>query len=850
MHSGARTSPPRQAPSGPESPTTGLNPYRGASVGLSDPLSRNLEYGSRVPFARKRPASESPPNASKSERKDHNSPSQRADVMSMSSILGPSTGHQTSDTHNLVSMNAEKRRRVDGPMEPADKVENSSIDVKLSGGTLESAAANLARRKWSGPIAEEAAQQAAMWRAQEQRWGGGSSRSPRVGMVPLSNNQHEGRTPPFASTALPSRSSPSYDGHRRQRSDGVPIPSQQLPHVGTHMDTRSPLGRPQPLRVASPPPQSTFASHARSPSSKTYSPQQGFYRNPSPVPQMQHQQALPRPPLPSAVQSGPPQPIYGQPNYHAYDSQGRPVEIDVDEVRGGAFAGHGNPTPMMESSYHHGISPLGFEDHHRGPPQRPSTSVSTKPGGTSASQPPAPQHAHMRPTPPQQFASLSKTVVPPSHPDQAPPPRKHVSASREREHRGRRSLTPVVPGPAKGLLPPALERARGVKASHRPLVPAKDFNEGPRVDNEAVFKALKEFPRPEISAARDNLEGEKGEGLSKDSTLNQDKTGGAFEPVERDAFPPGRHLGSFLYEPRRNPLLPGEMLRRNIGAVLEVRISGQTLGLGPTFPEYIQSKSRWSLGTPLKDTNSKGDLSDGQHNSDSGVDPQAYRFWEMESLLKRRVWGTDVYTDDSDVVAMCLHSGRIKGPQLGDVPSWVPPGKAVKAWRKMTKEMNEKDVYETPSASTVEQVNYSNPKVHSSPTCDLSVLLRVAPKLIAYKGSQRGGVRSRSWGNTHDGVSLIVEDVLLKPPGYASGDRGLRNTKQRIDQLARLKLLATVSGDARTVNKNEEKGTTESVLQGHLIDIVGAANVREIPEKSSQRNFWHLHVDVDTKAEQ
>lgn len=43
----------------------------------------------------------------------------------------------------------------------------------------------------------------------------------------------------------------------------------------------------------------------------------------------------------------------------------------------------------------------------------------------------------------------------------------------------------------------------------------------------------------------------------------------------------------------------------------------------------------------------------------------------------------------------------------------------------------------------------------------LKITIVIAPKLIKYEGSLRAGVWSRSWGNTHDGVSYAIESVVL-----------------------------------------------------------------------------------------
>jgi phenolic acid decarboxylase len=38
-----------------------------------------------------------------------------------------------------------------------------------------------------------------------------------------------------------------------------------------------------------------------------------------------------------------------------------------------------------------------------------------------------------------------------------------------------------------------------------------------------------------------------------------------------------------------------------------------------------------------------------------------------EITSRRALWGTDVYTDDSDVIAACIHAGWIRGEWSDDV---------------------------------------------------------------------------------------------------------------------------------------------------------------------------------------
>lgn len=937
-------SPPRNVGSAPGSNASrmggpGSGPYRGESMG---PYGRNAEMNNPPPRSidsRKRPASESPPTSMGHAPlpPQQASPTQRADVMSMSSILGPSGGRASSVAHDFapesdpVMNSAEKRRRLEAGQGSPSKGDNRpSSQGRISNGSAngsnsvnpnnanaisisEAAAANLARRKWSGPIAEEAAQQAAAWRAQEQRWGAaGSTRSPKVGMMALGGAGERQNSPFGQRSNLSGRgASPiGQEGHRRQRSDGLQAP----PGPGGQP---SPLARTMPLRPPSPPPSSASQQGGRAQSKPPkQQPQPQMQQQPPPLPphSQQHQAGpggfggAPPPgyyrgttPPPPGANLGPPpgngmqqqhfgpgpppqhqQQMYNQPSYHAYDNQGRPMEIDVDEVRGGAFAGHGNPPPpphMTEAGYRHAMGP--YEEPpmmmQPRPPQMQNPQSRREPG------PPSQGHAKKSSMHLENKGNISQRSV---NQQQGPPP------GSQPPKQVRRSVSPIMPGPARGLLPPRLEKQRPT-SNARPLVPSKDFNAGPKVDSDAVRVALKEAieaPRGLISGANT------AQSVQEEHLINADS---------EYSIPFGKHLGSFIYDARKTPLLSGDLLRRNVGATLEVRIPGKALGVGPQSGKDRDGilHGRWAVNSELNNVPDKAQSNqNGQANgsangdatsvSDADADIDAFAFWNNDVFLKRKAWGTDVYTDDSDVVMMCLHSGYLLGPNLESVPAWVPPGKAVNAWKRMTDDLAMRakngELEENDNAilsATVlgpdadQAINLSPESIKGrnerlDKTMDISVVLRVAPQLIAYKGSQRGGVKTRSWGNTHDGVSLVIESVQLQPSGYASGERGLKRMKQRIDQLARLKMLATIAGDAGAMKEsadqqvssespinaqNDNGSAKDQLLAGGLLDILAAAklisNENEIAKIGSaesaletQKRFWQFDPMIDVKA--
>lgn len=339
-----------------------------------------------------------------------------------------------------------------------------------------------------------------------------------------------------------------------------------------------------------------------------------------------------------------------------------------------------------------------------------------------------------------------------------------------------------------------------------------------------------------------------------------------------------RHLGSFLYDALHTPFLPASLLASNVGATIEVRISGQSIGLGISEREWRarervleqealervedQATSGLSLSAPGDGRKSADDTTslqgrwqlgwrgneharmnreirvanmcneyrlneqtnkrlkrghtqrrmgaenrDGKHvpsspasrrepRSDANVEDAAWSFWSQASLAKRKLWGTDVYTDDSDILAMCVHAGWIEGPRIPHVPEWLAGGGTSgvsRAWLDLGKQLDEAPVQDSPQHTETPA---------GTATCDLSVVLRIAPKLILYKGCHRGGIQSRSWGNTHDGVSLVVESVELRAPGYASA-RGRRSAKKRINHMAALQ--QEVCGDLRSIASVADK---------------------------------------------
>jgi hypothetical protein len=154
-------------------------------------------------------------------------------------------------------------------------------------------------------------------------------------------------------------------------------------------------------------------------------------------------------------------------------------------------------------------------------------------------------------------------------------------------------------------------------------------------------------------------------------------------------------------------------------------------------PVSILEGAKWQIGDPEKYTG----------EDEAEIPPEV---WELEGLRKRKVWGTDIYTDDSDVVGIALHSG----------------------WLRLS-----------PSDGKADE---DKAKVQT-----LLVKLLVAPALIRYQGCTRQGLRSRSWGNGHEGVSLMVTGIDTLEERVAP--RGRQHALRRVDENAKARVVEEVA---------------------------------------------------------
>ncbi|GAA5980499.1 hypothetical protein JCM10908_001671 [Rhodotorula pacifica] len=222
-------------------------------------------------------------------------------------------------------------------------------------------------------------------------------------------------------------------------------------------------------------------------------------------------------------------------------------------------------------------------------------------------------------------------------------------------------------------------------------------------------------------------------------------------------------LGRVVYDGLVPPakLLDGEVLAQGVGGYVEVIIP-TTWIVGPTpsasadQDAVAQIRSSCSVapvdlppvafsvgpptaytGAPLPQTSPSTPLSIPSHLAD------------LPGFRKRQVWGTDVYTDDSDILALLVHSGWLRVTRRERKRRAGEKGAGAVAIRRARVVGEER----------IETAQVGGAETESTSAKAIKVTLGVVPPLVRYQGIERQGIRSRSWGNGHDGVSLRVEQV-------------------------------------------------------------------------------------------
>lgn len=191
-----------------------------------------------------------------------------------------------------------------------------------------------------------------------------------------------------------------------------------------------------------------------------------------------------------------------------------------------------------------------------------------------------------------------------------------------------------------------------------------------------------------------------------------------------------------------------------------------------------------------------------------------------EVARRRCVWGTEVYTDDSDTLGVLMHTGKL--------PAWLPedvesPEEFVKSTER--KVIKKGVLSASPSAATTASANgkKAGKAKEELPTIphgkDLLVDLLILPRLERYTGTVRNALKSRSWNAIHDGMSYSIWEMHWVEAGEAES-RGGEGKKRRLNEREWVRRWGELPpsrggmGDKGWAKRRWAEGQKEGVVQG------------------------------------
>lgn len=124
-----------------------------------------------------------------------------------------------------------------------------------------------------------------------------------------------------------------------------------------------------------------------------------------------------------------------------------------------------------------------------------------------------------------------------------------------------------------------------------------------------------------------------------------------------------------------------------------------------------------------------------------------------KNYINRSIWGTDIYTDDSDVLLILKHNGFL--PSIdNELENMIH-----------NSDNNDNNSVEKRTPGNLKDPQNLDQTVNNFRHFiniiggDIHVDLIVLPKLVKYEGIYRNGINSRTWVTGHDGVSIAIHGV-------------------------------------------------------------------------------------------
>lgn len=212
-----------------------------------------------------------------------------------------------------------------------------------------------------------------------------------------------------------------------------------------------------------------------------------------------------------------------------------------------------------------------------------------------------------------------------------------------------------------------------------------------------------------------------------------------------------------------------------------------------------------------------------------------------EITARRALWGTDIYTDDSDVIAACIHGGWIRGEWPEDVDVKLL-GLGEGHANEVTDARSEQKVRGN-KAESEPNSDFLQAPLKSGPVLvpegrDMHVMVLILPNLEKYASTTRFGIKSREWGgklgrqgqrSSHDGLSFMIKSLRFVTNGALPQSR-LRGQARR----ERMRAYNT-RRDAMSVG-TRAPASDDDDKERRAVDSAGNANVEEGRTQGSSAN--------------
>ncbi|KAK7747896.1 hypothetical protein SLS53_001148 [Cytospora paraplurivora] len=242
-----------------------------------------------------------------------------------------------------------------------------------------------------------------------------------------------------------------------------------------------------------------------------------------------------------------------------------------------------------------------------------------------------------------------------------------------------------------------------------------------------------------------------------------------------------------------------------------------------------------------------------------------------EITSRRAVWGTDVYTDDSDVLAACIHGGWIRGEWPEDVDVELlgldegigadikdaKGGKKGRGKELSPPQKRDSDFLEVPPKTGPVQVPEGQ---------DMHVMLLIMPKLERYASTVRFGIKSREWGgklgrdgqrSSHDGLSFMIQSIRFVTNGAGPQSR-LRGRDRRermrkamqeveISHVLEARVVPNTGGGVMPLGQKEKAPGSDGDKENRSVDRAERGS-EDQPATSQQQRSRIKEVNAETPS--